>query len=703
MRGNMKIRHSISLVILSICLMLLLASCAAAPKEGPAGPAGPAGPQGEHGKQGPAGPAGPAGKDLAVPPGPDFVMKIVKVDLPDASRPVVTVSLTDGKGVAVSPESLEGYGFTIAQVVEDHLTHLTRYQSLLVRQVEGRPYVWKDQSMQPAMASATQAYADTGGTWADLGDGNLTYTFKDQLTAPADPNLMTVVGLYAWKNNRQIVQNDVYSFVQGGVNEIPERQVVTNTACDLCHNPLEAHGGVRRSVALCDTCHTDQTIDPETGNNLSLKVMVHRLHLGKGLPSVQAGTPFQIVGFQQRVFDFSKDVWPQDLRYCITCHTGSKQSDNFKTRPNTEACTSCHDTTNLSTGENHPGGKQTDSTCAACHQPDGMEFDASVTGAHTIPTSSKAVVDIKLDIISVEGAAPGSAPVLKFKVTNSKGEVVDPTKMPYLAVTLAGPTSDYANRWTETIAIANATEPPALTEEGDGVYVYSFKTVLPEDVAGTYAVGMEGYLMQRVIPDKDPVRIAAANPVMYVPIAGVQPKPRRMVVDQTKCNICHMNLEAHGTIRQNVEYCVLCHNALGTDEERRPSSAMPPASINFPALIHGIHNGRESAQPVKVYGYGDQLYDYSELVFPGKLDDCQTCHLPGTYGIPLAKDVRATVIRQNGNMVRTLQPARAACGSCHDSAETTGHIEMQTTPKGVETCTVCHGPNREFDVRNAHR
>ncbi|MFH0879615.1 MAG: hypothetical protein V2A34_07870, partial [Lentisphaerota bacterium] len=61
---------------------------------------------------------------------------------------------------------------------------------------------------------------------------------------------------------------------------------------------------------------------------------------------------------------------------------------------------------------------------------------------------------------------------------------------------------------------------------------------------------------------------------------------RRQAVDLELCNACHKKLALHGTIRQNTEYCVLCHNPTASDEARRPAEAMPPASINFRVLIH---------------------------------------------------------------------------------------------------------------------
>jgi len=432
-------------------------------------------------------------------------------------------------------------------------------------------------------------------------------------------------------------------------------------------------------------------------------VLVHRLHFGRQLPSVQAGTPYIIVGFRQNVINFSNESWPQDPRYCITCHTGAAQSNNYKTMPNAAACTSCHDTTNLATGENHPGGKQTDSQCAACHEPEGDAFASSVTGAHTIPTSSEAVEGIKLQILSVEGLEPGSSPLIKFAVTNQADEPLEPEKVAQLSVTMAGPTSDYRGRWTETIFSASSETLPPLTPLDDGTYAYQFKAKVPDDAAGSFAVAMEGYVMESIIPGEDPIRITANNPVTYVALDGGEPVARRQVVDQTKCNVCHMNLEMHGTIRKNVEYCVLCHNTAATDQARRPVEAMPPTSINFPLLIHRIHRGEEANNPLQVYGFGNQLHDYGKIVFPGNLEACQTCHLPDSYGLPLAEGIQSTVVTQEDTIVETILPVRAVCTSCHDDPETGAHADLQTSESGIESCSVCHGAGREFDVNKSHQ
>ncbi len=698
-----------SLGLLGLGIALMFAACAgpSAPV-GPPGPQGPAGPQGAAGPPGAAGPAGPAGPagepgEAFVPPGPGLKIEITGVELPADGKPVVSLTLTDADGRALSGRPLEGASFAIAQIVVDEATGLSKYQNLLIRKVEGRPYRVGGETRQPALANTTQPFADSGGPWADQGAGSFTYTFSNTLTSEVNPALTTVVGIYAYKDSRASVANDVYAFVPAGGAPTVTREVVTTAACQTCHNPLQAHGGLRRDTALCVTCHTDQNTDPETGNTVDFKVMIHRLHSGTRLPSVQAGTPYMIVGFQQTVFDFSKGTWPQDTRNCTTCHSGGAQSDNFKTAPNTAACTACHDDVNLTTGENHPGGDQPDGKCAACHEPDGQEFDASITGAHVVPIESAQIKGLNLEIVGVEGAVPGGSPAVSFKVTNKAGESIALANMGYLAVTLAGPTSDYVNRWTEIVASTATSNTITAEELGNGVFRYTFTTKLPKDATGTYAVGLEGYVMEKLPGVNDPVRVAGYNPVTYVALDGGQPIARRQVVDREKCNACHNSLALHGTIRQNTEYCVMCHNPMHTDEARRPADAMPPTSVNLRVMVHRIHRGEEANNPLVVYGFGGRPIDFGAVFFPGNLAACQTCHLPNTYGLPLPTSVLPTTVTQAGKVISTTLPVRSVCTACHDSSAASGHIELQTTASGTETCQVCHGVNREFDVYRVHR
>ncbi len=706
-------KKHIALSMIVIGLVLILIACAGpAGPEGPAGPAGSAGqpgPQGEQGEEGPAGAAGAAGETgpagaLFAMPGAGLNAEITAVDFRDG-KPVVTVTMADSNGIPLSPERLEGWGFTIAQIVVDEETDLSNYRNLIVADVEGAPFTVGGETREPALASATQARADGDGEWAEVdpATGTFAYTFGTELTEEMVPELTTTVGMYLYRNGRADVANSVHTFVPAGGEPSITREVVVTQTCNNCHNELSFHGGTRRDVGLCITCHTDQTIDPETGNTVDFRVLIHKLHRGEFLPSVLAGEPYQIIGFRQSDHDYSNLAWPQDVRNCTSCHLDGADSDNFKTKPQTAVCTACHDDVNLVTGENHPGDDQTDADCVNCHEPDGDEFDASVTGAHTIPQYSTQLQGVNIEILELTGA-PGESPVVTFKVTDNSGAVIEPASMAALRVTLAGPTTDYVEVIRETVSSGPSDEPLPLEDLGGGTYSYTFEYSFPNDATGSYAVGMEGSVEETIEGVEDPIRVTAFNPVAYVAMDGGEPQVRRQVVDREKCNACHLDLNIHGGFRKNPDYCVLCHNTTNTDVSVRPDEELPPVSIHLKFLIHKLHTGEELSQkPYIVYGFRSSVHDFSELRFPGFRNDCETCHLPGTYTLPLPSGAQPTVVMQNRQLISSILPVTAACISCHDSQASLGHAELQTSASGIETCQVCHGANRDFDVSDVHR
>ena len=99
-----------------------------------------------------------------------------------------------------------------------------------------------------------------------------------------------------------------------------------------------------------------------------------------------------IIGNAQSVHDYSHIGFPSDARELHRLPRAGKGAAqaNAWLKPNRAACGACHDNVNFATGENHVDLPQvSDNQCATCHTPQGeLEFDASIKGAHTIPTES---------------------------------------------------------------------------------------------------------------------------------------------------------------------------------------------------------------------------------------------------------------------------------------------------------------------------
>jgi OmcA/MtrC family decaheme c-type cytochrome len=634
------------------------------------------------------------------------------VTIDEAGVPTITFTLNNAEGGILSLGDVDRVRFVAARLILDEDTLLTHYENYFVNEVEGAAYQFNGETVQPALETATQpTFASEEGTFEEVEPGVYRYTFAEPLGEAYDPDETQVFGAEITRDPRTVAANPVYSFVPDG--DEPRSRLIADTAsCNNCHAPLALHGGGRQEVGLCVLCHTPQNVDPESGNSLDFKEMVHRIHSGANLPTVQEGGIYAIVGFRQSVHDYSHVVWPQDTRNCLTCHTGP-DGENYKTKPNIAACTGCHDNVDPSTSTNHRGNPKTDEDCVNCHFEDMVEFDEeSIPGAHLLPWQSEDVQGVNLEIVSIDNVSPSESPTITFKIADNEGNVIAPIDMSYLAVTVAGPTTDYTMRVTETIyrepsedAEDNGEPPEPLVEDvGDGAFSYTFVDfAIPEETTGTYAFGLEGYVNEDISGVRDPVRIAGFNPVTYMNVDGGQPVARRQVIDLAQCNNCHNRLALHGTIRQNTEYCVLCHNPNATDEARRPEEAMPPTSINFRMLIHRIHSGAESEEPVLVYGFGGSLHDYSHTEFPGNLNDCETCHLEGTYELPLATGIQPTTITQDGDIVSVTGAINSVCTACHSTQAAEGHAILQTTTDGIETCAVCHGSNRDFAVDESHQ
>ena len=439
--------------------------------------------------------------------------------------------------------------------------------------------------------TVTQAGADSGGASAAVSDGTYEYSFKTKAPAGFDASATHTIGIYG---SRDLTEFDLgtnfasatFNFVPSGATLTHVHDEIRTASCNTCHDSLSAHGGSRRGVELCVLCHTPQTVDPDTGNTLDLKVMAHKIHMGSSLPSVQSGTPYQIIGFNNMVNDWSTVVYPADVRRCETCHspnTGATQYTAYLTRPSRVACGACHDNVNFETGAKHRGGPQADdSQCSLCHIPQGaIDFDASIKGSHVIPTDSQLLSGLTVEITKVANGVAGSQPVVSFTVKDKTGANIALSALSSLAFTMAGPATDYGY----TSFGSDVTTPGYVSESAlsapcgsDGVCNYTFKHSIPAHATGTYSIGVEARRAEVILAGtntEQSVTYGATNKVVSFSVDGSTLLPRRTVVATSNCNHCHVALSVHGSLRNQTEYCVFCHNPSNTDAAQRPMASVP--------------------------------------------------------------------------------------------------------------------------------
>ncbi len=633
-------------------------------------------------------------------------------------------------------------------------------------------YIPKGQEQYTAITTGTATGAVLGtitrpdfeifaNTPVSLGAGQYQYTFKAQAPAGFDP---TVTYTVAVDGNRDLTPYNLgtnyagatFNFVPNGAAVTVTRDVIRTQSCNTCHYQLAFHGGYAHGMPMCVMCHQPQNQDPVTGNSLDFKVFAHKLHMGSQLPSVNgytAGTqtipptPYQVAGYMNIISDFSTVVDPADPRRCEVCHsqtTGAAQAKAFLTEPTRAACGACHDNINFATGVNHPGGFQADdSECSTCHVPqDEQIFDASILGAHVVPTDTAVLYPqnpdtqingINLAITGVTNTNAGQAPTVAFTLQDDSGNNIPISQASTIQFTMAGPTTDYG--LPTSFGSDTASTPGYVTESAamatcsaSGACTYTFTHAIPATATGTYTIGGEARMTVTVYPNttsSQSVTEGAANPVVNFSVDGSPVTPRRTVVALANCNACHVALSLHGGLRNNTEYCVLCHNPSNTDFTQRPKAVVvseqtqPFQGINFNLLVHRLHDGVNAATnpggppkyPYIVVGFNGSSNNFSGTLFPvmsptGEatyMQDCAICHTNGSeqnlpIGLNPVQDPQGWIQGATGNPV---QPASSACSGCHVSEGESAHFLANTDVLG-ESCAVCHAVGAQFAVDAVH-
>jgi len=127
--------------------------------------------------------------------------------------------------------------------------------------------------------------------------------------------------------------------------------------------------------------------------------------------------------------------------------------------------------------------------------------------------------------------------------------------------------------------------------------------------------------------------------------AVVSTSARRQVIDNNKCNACHDSLGIqpafHGTTNPNGVDAAPVPNggAYGagpsTDGDQCNACHLPNRAGNTgwtagsSQFVHGIHGASNRTNSYN--WHGNATYNYGMLEYPAVLNNCEQCHLPGTY------------------------------------------------------------------------
>ncbi len=164
---------------------------------------------------------------------------------------------------------------------------------------------------------------------------------------------------------------------------------------------------------------------------------------------------------------------------------------------------------------------------------------------------------------------------------------------------------------------------------------------------------------------------------------------RRTIVETARCNKCHEKLGVftessfHVGQRNDANTCAWCHT---------PNRTSSGWSVDSESFIHAIHAADKRTVPF-TYTAASATDGFFTIGYPGVLQKCETCHLPGTYDFsascvqrrPVQSSVPdggyqhpccwgqpspyVTVGTTYGTSTATnlvSSPIAAACFSCHD-------------------------------------
>ncbi len=294
-----------------------------------------------------------------------------------------------------------------------------------------------------------------------------------------------------------------------------------------------------------------------------------------------------------------------------------------------------------------------------------------------------------------------------FTVNAVTGTITEVTEFGNGNVVLASYTTDFVMPSTYPLTLNDS---PDLDET-------TGKWVGKSIVDGTYSLSIwtSQTLALSLYGESNSYRSASdANLVDFLVGSAADVEPYDLISSGSNCYNCHQDLGFHGFGRRSYDSCVVCHGAAGTEDRTNYVAGNAPATdgvtVNFRTMLHKIHRGEElaNASTYTVVGFGSAAFPnnftahtYGEVVFPampGTVSNCTVCHGASNTSWEEPSD-RNHPTDQGSPVLRWA----AVCGACHDSDDAQAHIEVQTSGAGAESCGVCHGPGKEWNVERVHK
>jgi len=676
---------------------------------------------GQAGEQGAPGIPGNPGADPSA-----IVASIDSAEVAGDGTLTVEFSTVDEDGFAYPYLASNQVRFTVAKLLAAGSTgagESSAWQSYINR-TESAP---TNIANGPGTQDTIQATSESNGTFTNNGDGSYRYVFSTNLKAVSSP---LAVAFTDDDTHRVAIQisgggvpeaNAYYDWqpATGMTTGLVTRNMVATESCNTCHGELALHGGGRKDVEYCVTCHNPGSVDANSGNTVDFHVMIHKIHFGEELPSVQNGGEYAIWGYRDQKHDYSEVVFPQDPRNCRNCHDEGNSltpdAENWMMFPTAESCGSCHDDVDFVTGANHVAGARTNAECSTCHV-GGANNQLRVDRVHDISgyVDAKSLLALRVDGSSLD---PTNNDVqLIFSLINPTDNSV--YTQAASAMNFLGRARLYRNPvnmdtgYTDAFSYFDVT---ALTPDGAGQYTLDTDIVLGNDEVLAFSSRM------RVCTDpKDGGLLDCADP--DAENAGVTPvwgnvdsngdlvdsdEELAMGAVYERCESCHADptIGVHGGEYSSLEQCRACHNN---------SLLRPIGNVDLKFLIHAYHAGN----------LDDGAGGKESVHYPTNIADCGQCHSDDQLDLPIAANKWAP---ETDAGVYTSSTA-FVCASCHLSTQpgavdtgnlaalpsadqaVVGHMIQngaifngsQAAANITESCAVCHSSGSLAAIDSAH-
>ena len=548
------------------------------------------------------------------------------------------------------------------------------------------------------------------------------------------------------------------AFNNKGFSKLGEGQKM----CTTCHSGTDATTADNHrqipSRQSCGACHDGIKWDTGTGSTLGDKMKV--VFSTDTLPTTgHRGGP------------------AQDDSTCKSCHT----SDGIRIVHRTENITKHNPT--IADGLASFRYEIKSATVNASTNNLTIEFGIWQKVA---PSTAETLVSFVGPAASVSNPLPGftGGPGFLLPYAASQDGITTPADYNNIGPgrTSAQPRSVSVAQLLSTNNAANGNLVPSTTNPG-----YYTATILGSGAwafpagAKMRAVALQGYFNQITAPASP----SAANGRHAISVvkAVTGDAVRRTIVDPAKCSNCHEWFEGHGGNRvYETQVCTACHvPGLASSGRGIPDAALntfkfslaeekllkdwafdktlPNAALKLPAvtnnlkdMIHGLHAGRDRVIPFQIARDATSrgvinLVDLRRMDFPGKLNNCEGCHVTATGTTTTYNTVPAGALASTyesvdasyaaASLAGTATPAHAkaslaqpnltdvvttpwtsSCLSCHDRQAAKAHMAINggqinvarsaALPAGraledVESCAVCHGPGRDKDAAKVHK